>query len=97
MGQLVDCILYLDLHMLTACRLSESLASEPTYKYVNERRVMFDSVEELLPHATVPSFKEWRAARLVELIRSIPAFTFDDAEPLLALIPVMAPEIYFEV
>ena len=97
MGQLVDCMLYLDLHKLTTCRLSEPLPTEPTYKYANEKRTLFDSVEELLPHATVPSFKEWKAARVVTLIQSIQAFTIDDAEPLLALIPVMAPEIYFEV
>ena len=50
----------------------------------------------MLPFTSVPSFEKWKAACVEEIIRAVETYSKDDAQPLVNLIPNLAPQIYFE-
>ncbi|KAI8943029.1 hypothetical protein NX059_001065 [Plenodomus lindquistii] len=76
--------------------LSAPLPPVPTYKYANERRHIFESVQQILPTVAILSFVEWSSNEVLMLLRSVKSYSMEDAEPLIELISVIAVETYHE-
>ncbi len=68
-----------------------------TYYHVQGQNEAFKAVKGALQPHLVPSFEKWSTAHLDTHVRSVNSFSRTEVYHLLALIPSILPETYFEV
>ncbi|PVH95992.1 hypothetical protein DM02DRAFT_599867 [Periconia macrospinosa] len=70
---------------------------EPTFKQVNDMQTSFNLVRSELPSSMIPSFDDWRGGKLQTLLHSVKSYSQDDILAILAIIPSIPPQCYFNV
>ncbi|KAF2178652.1 hypothetical protein K469DRAFT_675665 [Zopfia rhizophila CBS 207.26] len=76
--------------------LSQTLP-EPTFKQVNDMQTSFGLVRLELPSSMISSFDDWMKAKLQTLLHSVKNYSQDDISAILAIIPSITPQCYFDV
>lgn len=67
-----------------------------TYRYAKEQCDNFETVRQILPPASVPSFDVWKEGQLNTILRSVQTFSEEDTEFLVELLPISPPALYHE-
>lgn len=82
--------------VLISVRLSIPLPEVPTFNFVHDMLVTFDTVRAHLPPSEIPAFNAWKSTSLEETLCSVKSYSKADVPALMSLLYSFSSQTYFE-